>query len=75
MGRHPDSVPHSFEQLNTRERRSRGNPNYVHVVVEDVDGQDFVLNVDAVLGHVETPESFESAVKGRLGPKWRESME
>ena len=75
LGKHPDSVPHSFEQLNTRARTSRGNPNYIHVVVEDVDGQDFVLSVDSVLGHVETPTSYEAAIEGRLGAKWKESME
>ena len=75
LGKHPDSVPHSFEQLNTRQRTSRGNPNYIHIVVEDVDGQDFVLNVDSVMGHVDTPSSYTEAIKGRLGTKWRVSME
>ena len=72
-------VPFLFHTVHhkthTRERTSWGNPNYIHVIVEDVDGQDFVLNVDSVLGHVETPLSYEAAVKGRLGAKWRESME
>ena len=35
----------------------------------------FVLSVDSVLGHVETPASYEAAIEGRLGAKWKESME
>ena len=42
LHKHPDYIPHSFEQKNTRRRSTRNNnPNYIELVVEDVDHQAF----------------------------------
>ena len=76
LHKHSDSVPHSFEQLNHRRRSTRNqNPNYIELIVEDVDGQALTLTSDTILGEIPTPSTYIEAIKSRLGKRWRESME
>ena len=82
LRRHPDSIPHSYEQLNTRRRSSRNqNPNYrvehtfdMEIILDDVNGQAMTISDNMINGDITIPENYKEAIESRYGKRWKESM-
>lgn len=75
--RHSVDVPHSFEDAvpprdygRNMPRSSRNpNPNYVHVVLDDVTHDSLNISPNAIVSDIPTPSSFQEA---KASPFWKE---
>ena len=84
LPKHPDSVPHSHEQRDTRELgRSPRLANlprmhYSHhacsFILEDVNHYLLSINPDEIVADIPTPNSYEQAIKSKLSYRWKESI-
>jgi transposase InsO family protein len=78
---HPDSEPHSFEDLPTRDkgRSPRLNPRIpadadLVMLLEDVSNQGLAVRTEDLLTDIVTPNGFSDAKKSKDFPRWQESM-
>ena len=84
LNKHSDMIPHSFEQVETRNlgpnpvRHPNSRPNYdesILFITEDVTEQSLVLNVNEIMSTIETPTSYSEAIKSKLALRWRAAMD
>ena len=84
LNKHSDMVPHSFEQVQTRNlgpnpirNPDSVRPNYAESILfiaEDVTEQKVILNIDEIMSTVDTPSTYAEAIKSKLAHRWRAAM-
>ena len=84
LPKHGDDVPHSYEIRPTRDLGpnpprypNRPSPNYVELAMylDDVAYDLLALRHDDALSDIETPSTYEQAIRSRHASRWKESMD
>ena len=82
LPKHSRDEPHSFERFASRQhgrnapRSSRmSNPNYVSVVIDDVDNDLITFPVNSVVAGIPIPDTYDQAMSSNEKAQWRASME
>ena len=83
LPKHGDDVPHSYEIRPTRDLGpnpprypNRPSPNYVELAMymDDVSNDLLAIRHDDTLSDIQTPSTYEEAMRSRHAMRWRESM-
>ena len=78
--RHPDSEPHSFEEVPTRDQghshRLRHPDQTAELLMrlDDVCEQLLAVRTEDLLTNITTPNTYDEAMRSRYNERWRESM-
>ena len=84
LPKHGDDTPHSYEIRPTRDLGpnpprypNRPSPNYVELAMhlDDVSNDLLVVRHDDILSDIQTPTTYEDAMRSKYASRWRDSMD